>query len=77
MEQAIQQCTVIPADTAVAKHWAKLQNKFRDQIGTNDLWIAACALVHNPVLPIATGNLKHFQPISNTFGIPLVHPDLS
>ena len=41
------------------------------------MWIAACALAHNPVLPIATGNLRHFKPISDVFGIPLVHPDLN
>lgn len=77
LEQAIRQCTIIPGDAKVGRLWASLQAKFRDQIGGNDLWIAACALTCDPIMPIATGNLKHFRPVSDSFDIPLIHPSLS
>lgn len=77
LEHAIRQCTIIPGDANVSKIWAELQAQFRDQIGVNDLWIAACALTCDPILPIATGNLRHFKPIRDSFGIPLIHPSLS
>lgn len=77
LEEAIQECTLLTVTDTVTRTFAKIHAKFRDQIGDNDMWIAACALSHYPILPIATNNLRHFEPMSNTFGIPLVHPHLS
>ena len=77
LEDEIHKCTLLTATETVINAFAQIHAKFRHQIGDNDMWIAACALAHNPVLPIATGNLRHFQPISDVFGIPLVHPDLN
>jgi predicted nucleic acid-binding protein len=43
--------------------------------GINDLWTAACCLVHN--LPLVTNNLSDFQTIAGEFSdLELVHPDL-
>jgi predicted nucleic acid-binding protein len=42
----------------------------------NDTWIAAAALSADPPLPIATGNLRDFQPLADASDIRLIHPDL-
>jgi predicted nucleic acid-binding protein len=43
--------------------------------GINDLWIAACCLVHK--LPLVTGNLSDFETIAGVApALQLVHPDL-
>ena len=43
--------------------------------GINDLWVAACCLVHE--LPLVTNNLSDFQTIAGEFaGLRLLHPDL-
>lgn len=77
LEDAIQKCTLLTVTDTVIQTFAQIHAKFRSQIGDNDMWIAACALSHHPVLPIATNNLKHFKPMSEAFEIPLVHPSLS
>ena len=46
---------------------------FRDQVGENDMWIAATALAHR--MPVVTNNLKHFEPMSERLGFGLVHSD--
>ena len=77
LRQHIQGCTTLIVTDDVINIWGELHAKFRGQIDTNDMWIAACALAQHPTLPIATNNLKHFKPMSETFGISLVHPSLS
>lgn len=42
----------------------------------NDTWIAASALSAEQPLPIATGNLRDFQPLADASDLRLVHPDL-
>lgn len=42
----------------------------------NDTWIAASALSADPPLPVATGNLRDFQPLANASDLKLIHPDL-
>lgn len=54
LERRIGLCVVLPGNDAVSAAWAMLNRKFKDQIGVNDLWIAATALAHMPTLPIAT-----------------------
>lgn len=53
---------------------AKLMNQLKGE-GINDLWIAACCLVHG--LPLARNNLADFQTIARIApALRLVHPDL-
>jgi predicted nucleic acid-binding protein len=67
---------VLPVDEAVTRRWAAIHAALRDQIDVNDEWIAACALAQTPVLPIVTGNVRHFRPIADRFPeLVIVHPD--
>lgn len=76
LQEAMDRCLVIPATDEVARHWGSLYARFSGQMEQNDLWIAACALTQPEPLPIATGNLSHFQPVADAFDLVLVHPDL-
>ena len=78
LERAIAVCVVIPSDARVVDRWAVLHSKLIGQLkgdGINDLWIAACCLVHD--LPLVTNNLADFQKIASVApALVLIHPDL-
>jgi predicted nucleic acid-binding protein len=78
LETAISGCVVIPSDARVVEEWARLRAKLINQLkgeGINDLWIAACCLVHD--LPLVTNNLGDFRTIAGVDSrLRLVHPDL-
>lgn len=78
LERAIGVCVVIPSDARVVEQWVRLRSKLINQLkgeGINDLWIAACCLVH--ALPLVTNNLRDFQTIQLiTPELRIVHPDL-
>jgi predicted nucleic acid-binding protein len=78
LDGAIGACVVIPSDGRVVDRWADLRSQLMNQLkgeGINDLWIAACCLVHN--LPIVTNNLGDFQTIQRVApALEIVHPDL-
>lgn len=78
LHTAIAGCVVIPSDARVVDQWAQLRAKLLSQLkgeGINDLWIAACCLVHK--LPILTNNLGDFQKIETIApDLQIVHPDL-
>jgi tRNA(fMet)-specific endonuclease VapC len=78
LQDQIKRCTVIPSDSRVVAQWAQMRAKLLDQLkgdGANDMWIAACCLVHD--LPLVTHNLSDFQKIQTRFsGLRLVHPTL-
>jgi predicted nucleic acid-binding protein len=78
LDVAIAGCVVIPTDARIVDQWAELQARFLGRLkdgGINDLWIAACCLVHG--LPLATNNLSDYQTIAHEFAnLRLVHPDL-
>lgn len=73
METILGRYTVIPGTSDVAKRYGDVRKAFDQQVGTNDMWIAATALAHD--LPIITNNLTHFEPMSQRLGFSLVHPD--
>jgi len=75
LEAILRRYTTIPGTYDVAQHYGEVKRAFRDQVGENDMWIAATALAHE--LPIITNNLKHFKPMSERLGFSLVHPDRS
>lgn len=78
LDRAIGACVVIPSDARVVEVWAGLRSKLINQLkgeGINDLWIAACCLVHD--LPIVTGNRGDFEQIQKVAPeLTIVHPDL-
>ena len=78
LKRAIGTCVVIPSDARVVEQWAAMRSKLMNQLkgeGINDLWIAACCLVHD--LPIVTNNLADFQKIATVApALRIVHPDL-
>ena len=76
IETAMRACVVIPSDNAVVDQWAELHVRFKNRLkggGVNDMWIAACCLVHG--LPLATGNITDFATIAVEFPLTIVHPD--
>ena len=75
MEETLRGYKVLRGTYEVGRLYGTVKRTFRDQVGENDLWIAATALAHE--LPIITNNLRHFEPMSAHFGFGLVHPDLS
>ena len=73
METILRRYTTIPGTYDIALLYGEVKKAFRDQVGDNDMWIAATALAHE--LPIVTNNLTHFEPMSDRFGFGIVHPD--
>lgn len=73
MEAILRRYTVIPGTYDIAQRYGDVKRAFRDQVGGNDMWIAATALAHE--LPVVTNNLTHFEPMNNRFGFGIVHPD--
>jgi len=78
LEAAISRCVVIPSTDPIVSQWAALYARFRGRLkegGVNDMWTAACCLVHG--LPLVTANLSDFQTIAQEFpALQLVHPDI-
>lgn len=65
--------TVIPGTYDIARAYGDIKAAFRDQVEECDMWIAATAIAHE--LPLATNNLRHFEPVSDRFGFGLLHPE--
>ncbi len=76
LEQKIERYLVVTATDAATRKWAELNRAFKDQLGVNDLWIAACALAQPEPLPLVTTDLSDFQQIASKFPLRLIHPDL-
>lgn len=78
LDARIAACVVIPGDARVVDQWARLRARLLGRLkndGINDLWIAACCLVHD--LPIVTNNLSDFRLVAAEFPrLRLVHPDI-
>jgi predicted nucleic acid-binding protein len=77
LDAAIGTCVVIPSDARVVERWAELYARFLDRLkggGVNDLWTAACCLVHG--LPLVTDDLGDFGQAEEFLDLRLVHPDL-
>jgi hypothetical protein len=78
LNSTIASCVVIPSDARVVDRWAELRAKLINQLkgeGINDLWVAACCLVHD--LPLVTNNLGDYQSIARVAPtLQIIHPDL-
>lgn len=69
----IERYPTIPGTIGVAEKYAELRNLFYEQIGENDLWIAACALSQPSSLELATGD-SDFDLIAERFPLMVVRP---
>lgn len=76
VESRLQAYPVIPGTTGVARKYAELRRWFFNQIGENDLWIAACVLMQPEPISIATED-GHFDEIAEKFPLDLVRPPRS
>jgi toxin FitB len=78
LQTAIAACVIVPSDARVVDQWAKLRAKLMNQLkgeGINDLWVAACCLVHG--LPLATNNLSDYRTIAKVApALQIIHPDI-
>ena len=75
LEAALRRFVVIPYDRDLAWMWARTTAQCEDAgrpISSSDAWIAAVALRYD--LPLATNNLKHFEPIEALCGLKLLRP---
>lgn len=73
IEERLQRYPVIPGTIGVSRKYAELRRVFLDQVGDNDLWIAACALSQPDPLDLATGD-SDFDLIADKFPLVLVRP---
>lgn len=64
---------VIPGTIGVARKYAELRRWFFSQVGENDLWIAACALMQPEPVAIATDD-SDFDAIAKRFPLDIVRP---
>jgi predicted nucleic acid-binding protein len=71
LETRLQAYPVIPGTVGVARKYAELRRRFFKQIGDNDLWIAACALIQPEPVSIATGDTD-FDTIAAEFPLDIV-----
>jgi len=76
IESRLQAYPVIPGTIGVARQFAELRRRFWNQLGDNDLWIAACALSQRQPLQLATGD-SDFDRIAEVFPLVLVRPPTS
>ncbi len=73
MEARLRAYPVIPGTVGVARKYAELRRWFFQQVGENDLWIAACALTQPDPLPLATAD-SDFDSIAERFPLQVVRP---
>lgn len=62
MEGYLKNYIIVPFDYEVAKKYGEIQSALESQgtpVGTNDVWIAACARRHD--IPLVTHNKKDFD----------------
>jgi len=73
IEERLQRYPVIPGTIGVARKYAELRLAFFDQVGENDLWMAACALAQPEPIDLATGD-SDFDLIADKFPLVVIRP---
>lgn len=73
IEQRLASWPVVPGTVGVARKYAELRARYFDQIGDNDLWIAACALREPEAMALATDD-HSFDRIAEDFGLVVERP---
>ncbi len=67
LEQRLKAAVIVPYDLEICRTYGRLRSELKTATGTdrvvgsNDLWIASCAVRHS--LPLITNNRKHFEGI--------------
>jgi predicted nucleic acid-binding protein len=73
VEQRLASYPVIPGTIGVARQFAALRRRFFDQIGDNDIWIAACLLSQTVPIQLTTEDTG-FARIADAFPLVVVKP---
>ncbi len=73
IEQRLASWPVVPGTIGVARKYAELRARYFDQIGENDLWIAACALREPEPMALATDD-RGYDKIATDFGLLIERP---
>ncbi|HVL53642.1 MAG TPA: PIN domain-containing protein [Vitreimonas sp.] len=73
IERRLASWPVVPGTIGVARKYAELRARYFDQIGENDLWIAACALRGPDLIPLATED-QAFDRVASDFGLVVERP---
>jgi len=67
LEQKLKTVVIVPYDIEICRTYARLRATLKTatgthrSIGSNDFWIAACAIRHG--IPLITNNIRHFEGI--------------
>jgi tRNA(fMet)-specific endonuclease VapC len=63
LEERLKAVVIVPYDAELCRTYGRLRASLPVglTVGTNDLWIAACAIRH--AIPLITNNRKHFEKI--------------
>ena len=73
IEERLRRYPIIPGTIGVSRKYAELRREFFEQIGDNDLWMAACALSQPEPLALATGDAD-FDRIADKFPLVVARP---
>ena len=73
IERRLASWPVVPGTTGVARRFAELRTRYHQQIGDNDLWIAACALRGPEQMALATDDAA-FDRIASDYGLVIERP---
>ncbi len=73
IERRLASWPVVPGTLGVARKYAELRARYFEQIGENDLWIAACALREPEPMALATDD-RAFDRVATDFGLVVERP---
>lgn len=72
LEERIKSAVIVPYDQELCREYGRIRCALPPglNVGTNDLWIAACAKRHS--IPLVTNNRKHFEHIVTHAGLHMI-----
>ena len=72
LEERIKSAVTVPYDQELCREYGRIRHSLPTglNVGTNDLWIAACAKRHS--IPLITNNRKHFDHIVKYAGLMMI-----
>ena len=72
LEERIKSAVIVPYDQELCREYGRIRHSLPAgvTVGTNDLWIAACAKRHS--IPLITNNRKHFDHIVKHAGLKMI-----
>jgi tRNA(fMet)-specific endonuclease VapC len=72
LEERIKSAVIVPYDQELCREYGRIRHSLPTgvTVGTNDLWIAACAKRYS--IPLITNNRKHFEHIVQYAGLRMI-----